>query len=269
MNKDEKRRLYSQEYYKKHKEKINERTVAWQKNNKEKLATWHKIYYQKNRDKIVQKQREWNKANRERVKTHRDTYRKTEKYREYLKRNIERNRVQAREYHQKHREESLRRSREHYLKNKVERIEKQKRYDKSHRKEIQDSCNERRKKNIQYRLSTTLRSRIVSSLRENLRGRGKAGSAVRDLGCTIPELKLYLEERFQEGMTWNNWTTDGWHIDHDIPLAFFDLTNRKQFLSACHYTNLQPMWAEENFKKKKYLDNFLENRLLDKWKEGD
>jgi hypothetical protein len=48
-------------------------------------------------------------------------------------------------------------------------------------------------------------------------------------------------------MTWDNWTTDGWHIDHIKPLASsFDLTDRKQFLEACHYTNLQPLWAKDN-----------------------
>ena len=77
----------------------------------------------------------------------------------------------------------------------------------------------------------------------------KAGSAVRDLGCTIPELKAHLEAQFQPGMTWDNWSLKGWHIDHIKPLTSFDLTNREQFLQACHYTNLQPLWASENLSK--------------------
>jgi hypothetical protein len=54
-------------------------------------------------------------------------------------------------------------------------------------------------------------------------------------------------------MTWENWTTNGWHIDHIRPLASFDLTDRQQFLVACHYTNLQPLWATENRKKQARL----------------
>ena len=70
-----------------------------------------------------------------------------------------------------------------------------------------------------------------------------------DLGCTIPELKQYLESKFQEGMTWENWGVHGWHIDHIIPLSSFDLTCREQFLKVCHYTNLQPLWAKDNLSK--------------------
>jgi hypothetical protein len=76
------------------------------------------------------------------------------------------------------------------------------------------------------------------------------------LGCSIPELKTYLESKFQEGMSWENWGIYGWHIDHIIPLDAFNLTNREEFLKACHYTNLQPLWAEENLKKGKTPPSF-------------
>ena len=50
-------------------------------------------------------------------------------------------------------------------------------------------------------------------------------------------------------MTWENYGRMGWHMDHIIPLANFDLTDRQQFLEACHYTNLQPLWWQENLMK--------------------
>lgn len=74
----------------------------------------------------------------------------------------------------------------------------------------------------------------------------KAGSAVRDLGCTTEELRAYLEAQFRLGMSWDNYGKGGWEIDHITPLASFDLTDREQFLKACHYTNLQPLWHHEN-----------------------
>ena len=107
----------------------------------------------------------------------------------------------------------------------------------------------RLKTNIQYKLCCNLRSRLYKAINRNF----KAGSAVRDLGCTVEELKPYLESKFQPGMTWDNWTTDGWHIDHIKPLASFDLTDRNQLLEACHYTNLQPLWAKDNLIKSDML----------------
>lgn len=40
-----------------------------------------------------------------------------------------------------------------------------------------------------------------------------------------------------------------WHIDHIKPLAYFDLTDKVQFLVACNYINLQPLWAKDNLSK--------------------
>ena len=96
---------------------------------------------------------------------------------------------------------------------------------------------------INGRLAHVLRERT----RRALNGQPKAGSVVRDLGCSITELRSHLESKFQPGMSWDNYGQ--WHIDHIKPLAKFDLTNRVQFLESCHYTNLQPLWAEENLKK--------------------
>lgn len=103
----------------------------------------------------------------------------------------------------------------------------------------------RRANDVQFKLAGSLRSRLRSALKNNQ----KVGSAVRDLGCPIGELKTYIEKQFQLGMSWNNWSHTGWHIDHIIPLSKFDLTDREQFLAACHFTNLRPLWAKDNYAK--------------------
>ncbi len=105
--------------------------------------------------------------------------------------------------------------------------------------------NTRYKRDLNYRLACVLRARTTSAIRN----KQKSGSAVDDLGCSISELKVYLEAKFQPGMTWENWALKGWHIDHIRPLASFDLETEEQFKEACHYTNLQPLWALENIIK--------------------
>jgi gluconate kinase len=98
---------------------------------------------------------------------------------------------------------------------------------------------------IKFKLSIALRTRLNAALKNDQ----KTGSAIKDLGCSVEDLKAYLESKFQPGMSWDNWSRDGWHIDHVVPLASFDLSNREQLLKACHYTNLQPLWANDNFSK--------------------
>jgi len=101
-----------------------------------------------------------------------------------------------------------------------------------------------------YKLRVNLRKRIAIAIKYNQ----KSGSAIKDLGCSIPELKKYIEAKWLPGMTWNNWSRKGWHLDHIKPLSHFDLTNREQFLQACNYTNLQPLWWLDNIKKNNHYN---------------
>jgi len=126
-------------------------------------------------------------------------------------------------------------------------------------KRCRERHSRRLKTDLSFRLRATLRKRLWSALKNNKTGRRKGGSAVRSLGCSIPELMIHLEARFYnnpetgEPMTWSNWTYRGWHIDHIRPLAMFDLTNPTEVAVACHYTNLQPLWAEQNLSKSRKI----------------
>lgn len=104
--------------------------------------------------------------------------------------------------------------------------------------------------NPNFRLAQNLRTRLNMAIRYDT----KVGSAVTDLGCSIDEFKLYLETKFQPGMNWDNWSKDGWHIDHIKPLSSFDLSDLEQFKEATHYSNMQPLWAVDNLKKGTYYE---------------
>lgn len=101
--------------------------------------------------------------------------------------------------------------------------------------------------NLRYRMAHLLRGRLRIAIAKNY----KAGSAVRDLGCSIPQLLARIESLFQPKMTWENYGSgsDCWHLDHIVPLVNFDLTDRQHLLLACHYLNLQPLWETENISK--------------------
>lgn len=98
---------------------------------------------------------------------------------------------------------------------------------------------------LKEKLSHNLRVR----LNDALKGRVKSGSAVKDLGCSVEELKSYLESKFQPGMSWENYGPKGWHIDHVVPLSKYDLTDQEQLRIACNYANLQPLWWHANLAK--------------------
>ena len=95
------------------------------------------------------------------------------------------------------------------------------------------------------RIRGNLRRRLYNFLKET--NQVKIASAVDELGCTVEELRKHLESKFQLGMTWKNY--GDWEIDHIKPLISFNMFNIEEVRQACHYTNLQPLWAEDNRSK--------------------
>ena len=81
------------------------------------------------------------------------------------------------------------------------------------------------------------------------------------LGCSIEEFINHMESKFTNGMTWDNYGVLGWHMDHIIPCASFDLTDEKQQRECFHYTNLQPLWHYENRAKQALMPNEWEDKL--------
>jgi hypothetical protein len=120
-----------------------------------------------------------------------------------------------------------------------------------------EAWNARRRKRVaermtdpHFRLAKNLRSRLRVALKTD----AKTGSAVADLGCSIEELKLYLEAKFYDRsdgtpMNWSNYGRIGWRIDHVKPLAYLRMGRAVEEL--CHYKNLQPLWYEDNIAKRR------------------
>jgi hypothetical protein len=171
----------------------------------------------------------------------------------------------SKEYYQAHKEERKAYRKAYYQTHKEKEITYGIEYKENHKKEMKEwkrnySKNyqrERRRNDINFKILCGLRERLNKAIKHNQ----KSGSAVKDLGCSVFELKIHLESKFQEGMTWENYGYRGWHIDHITPLISFNLQNREEFLKACHYSNLQPMWAEENLKKSDSLPPLSINNL--------
>lgn len=212
---------YKKKYYQEHKNERKKIDKEYYQAHKEKIKERVKKYSQKNKDKIVIYIKEYREKNKTRLKN---------KSRKWRKENKEEIRKKAGKYYKEHSGEIKKRT---------------KKYAHEHRGTINEHTRNRKLIDARFKLDCLIRGRFRIAIKNN----AKSGSAVRDLGCTIPELKFFLEGKFQDGMTWENWSRYGWHIDHIIPLAAFDLTDREQLLKAVHHTNLQPLWAVDNLKK--------------------
>lgn len=164
--------------------------------------------------------KEYNKS--EAGKKRDERYRKTDKRKQYIKEyyedeeNIERRKAWSREY-----------IKQPWV-----------------RKKRTDYMRERRRTDELF----NLRCRVSSYISSSIRGKNsKNDSSIEILGCDMEFYKQYLEERFQDGMSWDNYGE--WHIDHIRPIASFDLSKDDEMRQCFHYTNTQPLWAEENLSK--------------------
>ncbi|MCK9542837.1 MAG: hypothetical protein M0R03_12490 [Novosphingobium sp.] len=77
---------------------------------------------------------------------------------------------------------------------------------------------------INYKIKVLLRTRLNLALNGNF----KKGKTLDLLGCSINKLKYHLESQFKEGMTWDNHSLHGWHIDHIKPCCRFDLSKESE-----------------------------------------
>ena len=70
------------------------------------------------------------------------------------------------------------------------------------------------------------------------------------LGYTPIELVKHIESQFTDGMSWDNHSRHGWHIDHIRPVASFnfDSMDHPEFKECWALENLQPLWATDDIR---------------------
>ena len=121
--------------------------------------------------------------------------------------------------------------------------EKRKQYRENYKPRKREQRKERRNTDPIFNLTNRMRGRLRKYL--IILNITKTNKTFEIVGCSPQFLKEHLEKQFVDGMTWEN--RSEWHIDHKIPLS--SAKTEEELYKLCHYTNLQPLWAEENLKK--------------------
>lgn len=145
------------------------------------------------------------------------------------------------------------------------RRERDKLYKKSINKELKlEQKNRRRNYHLRrletdplYKLRISYSRRINKSIK---RFNVKNIHFLNNLGCSLEDLRIYIESKFETWMTWDNYgkyngeLNYGWDIDHIIPIS--SAKTEEEFHEMCHYKNLQPLCSRINRDIKK---NKIEN----------
>jgi hypothetical protein len=205
-------------YVANNKSKVNKYMSEWQKNNRDKVNKYSRDYVAKNKEYFKNKSKKY----------HRKRWDNDEEYRVKVSN-------QSKERHQLlyYTDEFYR---EKYINNQME----------YHKKRYESD--------ELYKFKTVIR-KVVGGAFQRM-GYTKNSKSKDILGEEWIVVKEYLENKFQEGMTWENRGLYGWHIDHIIPLS--EAKNEEDVVRLSHYTNLQPLWAKDNMSKS--------NKILDEYK---
>jgi hypothetical protein len=127
---------------------------------------------------------------------------------------------------------------------------------------------------IYRKLRLSQNNRIAYALKTH--GLVKGKRTIEYLGCSLDFLREWFEYQFKgTNMSWMNHGT--WEIDHVTPCASFDLTKEEQAHTCFHWSNLRPLWATENIRKRdKIIKSVIDTHakivgefLIAKNKEGE
>lgn len=188
------------------------------------------------------------KQNKDGLKSYCNECRRIES-KEYRLKHPEKRKKTIKKYYENNQDSELRRFKEYRINNPEKRKKTVKNYYENNKKIINKKQGKLNKKyyqnNVLYRIIVIQRGRIREILK--IKNKEKKIKTIDIVGCSPEFLKEHLEKQFKDGMTWENYGFYGWHIDHIIPLS--SAKTEEEVYKLCHYTNLQPLWAEDNLKK--------------------
>lgn len=153
------------------------------------------------------------------------------------------NKAKTRDYNNKYYFKNKEKIVQYRIDNKENILKTSKEYKIKNKEVTNKKYNYRRKTNPLFKLSCNIRTLIRGSIKR--KGYLKQSKTCRILGCSYEEFKSHLENQFTEGMTWDN--SGQWHLDHIYPTSL--ATDEEHLIRLNHYTNFQPLWAEDNIKK--------------------
>jgi hypothetical protein len=181
----------------------------------DKRSEYKKKWYEANKTRLLKKQNEYNKAHKESIVAY------------------------QKEYNEAHKEEAALARQKYYAENKDQIIKKNQKRDLA-----------RRAIDPAYKLRRNCSTMIWQSLKGNKNNQ----SILSYLPYTMKELKVHLESKFDQNMSWSNYGTY-WHIDHIIPQSNFVYTSMadENFQKCWVLDNLQPLEAIENIRKSNKL----------------
>lgn len=218
------------------KECRNSDAKRYVKENKETIIEKRKFFYQKNKNKILSLMKDYYSLNDDKIKKR--TY-------DYKQNNPEKVKETTKKYYEKNKDEINKKSKKYQEDNKETQKQKKSQYKKQNRAKYNKLFSEKYNNDFMFKLITLVRCRVRNFLkRKNI---NKSKKTFEIVGCSPEQLKEHIEKQFTDGMCWEK-IGKYIHIDHIIPLA--SAKTEEEVLKLCHYTNLQPLWAEDNLKKR-------------------
>lgn len=151
-------------------------------------------------------------------------------------------------YYNNNIEKLKKRRKERYLEYSELELNRNKKYYINNRLTIIENLKVKRKTDHHFRLKNNVRSRIIQYLKSC--GLHKDNKTFDIVGCSPEFLREYIENKFTDGMSWEL-MGKYIHLDHIIPLS--SANSKEEVYKLCHYTNLQPLWSEDNLRKGKNI----------------